>query len=258
MGCTRRGAASRSGERPCQSRRRPPRRGRRCARHVARPHRHRRRLGGRGRGRARRGVGGSRRRVAAGRPPGARLAARVERARRGDRARRRDRRLRGARPPPVCRCARTCAAQQGGVAELLDAIIGSAVRVSTWVDAIDVAIANPHAVVVTDDGDRFGPAGWRVGVASGGATASALEEAQERLGIATAELEGRTRAEQMARVELRGGASTRGRAQPPARHPRRRFLGELRCVGPRSERASRHRRPSWRRLSTPSARPTNG
>ena len=74
---------------------------------------------------------------------------------------------------------------QSGVTELLDAIIGAAVRVSTWADAIDVAIANPNAVVVTDDGDRFGPSGWRVGVAGGGATASALEEAQERLGIAS-------------------------------------------------------------------------
>ena len=92
--------------------------------------------------------------------------------------------------------------RQDGVAELLDAIIGSTVRVSTLADAIDLAIANPHAVVVTDDGDRFGPTGWRVGVASGGATASALEEAQERLGIATADLEGRTHAEQVGRAEL--------------------------------------------------------
>ncbi|MEY2524960.1 MAG: chromosome segregation protein [Ilumatobacteraceae bacterium] len=92
--------------------------------------------------------------------------------------------------------------RQEGVAELLDAIIGSTVRVSTLADAIDLAIANPQAVVVTNDGDRFGATGWRVGVASGGATASALEEAQERLGIATAELEGRTRAEQLGRAEL--------------------------------------------------------
>ena len=97
--------------------------------------------------------------------------------------------------------------QQSGVAELLDSIIGAAVRVSTWADAIDVAIANPHAVVVTEDGDRFGPTGWRVGVASGGATASALEEAQERLGIATAEVESRSRAEQMARVDLEAARS---------------------------------------------------
>ena len=92
--------------------------------------------------------------------------------------------------------------RQEGVAELLDAIIGSTVRVSTLADAIDLAIANPQAVVVTNDGDRFGATGWRVGVASGGATASALEEAQERLGIATTDLEGRTRAEQAGRAEL--------------------------------------------------------
>ena len=91
---------------------------------------------------------------------------------------------------------------QQGVAELLDAIIGSTVRVATLADAIDLAIANPQLVVVTIDGDRFGATGWRVGVASGGATASALEEAQERLGIATADLESRTRAEQVGRAEL--------------------------------------------------------
>ncbi|MEP7202507.1 MAG: chromosome segregation protein SMC [Ilumatobacteraceae bacterium] len=92
--------------------------------------------------------------------------------------------------------------QKDGVAELLDAIIGSTVRVPTLADAIDLAIDNPQAVVVTEDGDRFGATGWRVGIASGGATASALEEAQERLGIATAELEGRTRAEEVGRFEL--------------------------------------------------------
>ena len=91
---------------------------------------------------------------------------------------------------------------QNGMTELLDAIIGAAVRVATWADAIDVAIANPQAVVVTNDGDRFGPSGWRVGVAGGGATASALEEAQERLGIATTELDARSRAEQVGRAEL--------------------------------------------------------
>ena len=92
--------------------------------------------------------------------------------------------------------------QQAGVAELLDATIGSAIRVSTWTEAIDLAIANPDAVVVTDDGDRFSPTGWRVGVTSSGATASALEEAQERRGIADAELETRGRAEHAAGLEL--------------------------------------------------------
>src|SRR4029079_8361640 len=91
---------------------------------------------------------------------------------------------------------------QPGVSELLDAIVGAAVRVATWPEAIDLAIAHPQAVVVPNDGDRFGPTGWRVGATSGGATASALEEAQERLGIATTELDTRTRNEGIARAEL--------------------------------------------------------
>ena len=44
-----------------------------------------------------------------------------------------------------------------------------------WTPALDVALAHPDAVVVTDDGDRFGAAGWRLGVAGGGATAAALD-----------------------------------------------------------------------------------
>ncbi|HEX2784141.1 MAG TPA: chromosome segregation protein SMC [Ilumatobacteraceae bacterium] len=89
-----------------------------------------------------------------------------------------------------------------GVPQLLDAIIGSAVCVPTWTEAIDAALRNPQSVVVTDDGDRFGPSGWRVGAVGGGATASALEEAQERLGIATAELERCANAEQVGLTAL--------------------------------------------------------
>jgi chromosome segregation protein len=75
-----------------------------------------------------------------------------------------------------------------GVPALLDAILGSAVRASNWNDAVDLAIAHPTAVVVTDDGGRFGPSGWRIGIAGGGATAAALDEAQERSAIAQNEL----------------------------------------------------------------------
>ncbi|MFZ4721200.1 MAG: hypothetical protein ACOYMR_17360, partial [Ilumatobacteraceae bacterium] len=75
-----------------------------------------------------------------------------------------------------------------GVPELLDAVLGGAVRVATWNEAVDLAITSPMAVVVTDDGDRFGPTGWRIGSSGGGATAAALEEAQERSGVAQVEL----------------------------------------------------------------------
>ena len=65
------------------------------------------------------------------------------------------------------------------VARLLDGLIGSAVAIEGgWEAAVDTALAHPTAVVVTRDGDRFGHLGWRVGVASSGATGAALEEAR--------------------------------------------------------------------------------
>ena len=68
-----------------------------------------------------------------------------------------------------------------GVADLLDALVGSAVVVDGgWVEAVDAALAHPELVVVTVDGDRFGRRGWRVGAAGSGATGAALDEARAR------------------------------------------------------------------------------
>ncbi|MFM7253530.1 MAG: chromosome segregation protein SMC [Ilumatobacteraceae bacterium] len=75
-----------------------------------------------------------------------------------------------------------------GVSSLLDAVLGGAVRVGTWAEAVDLALAAPTSVVVTVDGDRFGPTGWRIGGTGGGATAAALDEAHERASAAAAEL----------------------------------------------------------------------
>jgi chromosome segregation protein len=67
------------------------------------------------------------------------------------------------------------------VEQLLNAVIGHAVVVDGgWEAAIDVALAHPDAIVVTADGDRFGLTGWRVGMATSGATGAALEEAERR------------------------------------------------------------------------------
>jgi len=74
-----------------------------------------------------------------------------------------------------------------GVDDLLDAIVGSAVVVDSWTEAVDLALANPAAVVVTPAGDRFGPTGWRVGAAGAGATGAALTEAEANAEAATAE-----------------------------------------------------------------------
>ena len=92
--------------------------------------------------------------------------------------------------------------RHAGVPELLDAVLGGAVRVDSWSDALDLAIGNPLAVVVTPDGDRFGPTGWRIGAAGGGATAAALEEAQERSASAATELASRDAALAAAKAEL--------------------------------------------------------
>ena len=75
-----------------------------------------------------------------------------------------------------------------GVPALLDAVLAGAVRAGSWSDAVDLALSEPGLVVVTSEGDRFGPSGWRIGVSGGGATAAALEEAQERALAAHAEL----------------------------------------------------------------------
>ncbi|MFM2072295.1 MAG: chromosome partition protein [Actinomycetota bacterium] len=88
------------------------------------------------------------------------------------------------------------------VARLLDTIVGSAVKASSFAEAIDVAMANPMAVVVTADGDRFGPSGWRHGSAGGGATAAALDEATEQLTTAEDELAQSDEALRAARAEL--------------------------------------------------------
>ena len=73
-----------------------------------------------------------------------------------------------------------------GVDELLDVLVGGCVAVADWTEAVDAALAQPEAVVVTMTGDRFGPTGWRVGAAGSGATGAALEEARSQAEAANA------------------------------------------------------------------------
>jgi chromosome segregation protein len=92
--------------------------------------------------------------------------------------------------------------RNAAVERLLDTILGGAVRADAFDQAVDIAMAHPTAVVVTADGDRFGPSGWRLGASGGGATAAALDEATERFASAQAELADRDQAAQAARTEL--------------------------------------------------------
>ena len=80
------------------------------------------------------------------------------------------------------------------VNELLGGLLGGAVRVDSIEGALDIAISHPNAVVVTPEGDRFGLSGWRVGAAGSGATAAALEEAQQQAAIAADALAGASQA----------------------------------------------------------------
>ncbi|MEM9713153.1 MAG: chromosome segregation protein SMC [Actinomycetota bacterium] len=76
--------------------------------------------------------------------------------------------------------------RRAGVDALLDALLADAVLVRGSVaDAIGVATTRPDLVVVTPDGHRFGPEGWRVGGDPTGATGAALDEARVALVTAT-------------------------------------------------------------------------
>jgi chromosome segregation protein len=73
------------------------------------------------------------------------------------------------------------ARQGGAVAEsVLDTLVGHAVRVDGWEEAIDLSLARDDLVVVTPEGDRFAATGWRVRNAAGVVTKAAVEEAQRR------------------------------------------------------------------------------
>jgi chromosome segregation protein len=78
----------------------------------------------------------------------------------------------------------------GAVAEsVLDTLVGRAVRVDGWEEAIDLSLARDDLVVVTPEGDRFAATGWRVRSGSGVVTAAAVEEARHRAAAAAAAAE---------------------------------------------------------------------
>ncbi|MDA2970999.1 MAG: chromosome segregation protein SMC [Actinomycetota bacterium] len=79
-------------------------------------------------------------------------------------------------------------ADRADVSALLDSLLARAVRVNDWQGAVDAVIADPTLVAVTAAGDRFAVGGWRIGVAGGGATASALDEAFGKVSSASDEL----------------------------------------------------------------------
>ncbi len=114
---------------------------------------------------------------------------------------------------------------------LLDVLLGRTVVVDgDWSEALDAALSNPELTVVTTNGDRFGPSGWRLGSGGSGATGAALVEAvdaaeaahvaadtaasalaaatkvrdaqRERLRVATSERDGLVAAQRSAAAEM--------------------------------------------------------
>ncbi|MGI9034273.1 MAG: chromosome segregation protein SMC [Acidimicrobiales bacterium] len=69
---------------------------------------------------------------------------------------------------------------------VLESVIGTAVVVDGWEQAIDVALARPDLVVLTRSGDRFSATGWRVGGGGPAAAKVALASAQRRAADAAA------------------------------------------------------------------------
>ena len=113
--------------------------------------------------------------------------------------------------PPAGRAVRDhVRATRPDVEPLLDALVGRAVAVEGgWPEAVDVALAHPDLVVVTEAGDRFGAAGWRVGAGGTGATGAALEDARQRAVDAAAAVEVSARRV----VEARAAAEEARRAE---------------------------------------------
>ncbi|HET8929862.1 MAG TPA: chromosome segregation protein SMC [Acidimicrobiales bacterium] len=68
---------------------------------------------------------------------------------------------------------------QPGVDALLDVLVGNVLVATTWTGAVEAVVARPGSLVVTTEGGRFAPTGWRVATDSTGATGAALERARD-------------------------------------------------------------------------------
>ena len=87
---------------------------------------------------------------------------------------------------------------------VLHALIGRAVRVDGWEEAIDLSLARDDLIVVTPEGDRFAATGWRVRSSTSVVTAAAVEEAQRRAVEAAAAADAARDALAAARATLAG------------------------------------------------------
>ena len=147
----------------------------------------------------------------------------------------------------------------GSVAEsVLDTLVGRAVRVDGWEEAIDLSLARDDLVVVTPEGDRFAATGWRVRSATSVVTAASVEEARRRAEDAAAAAElarARLTESRIVLSRCRDARTDRRAGQRPPRLGLRDAVGPTVTAPPRSSAASP---PSSTRPAPRSSRPSSG
>ncbi|MGP8204483.1 MAG: chromosome segregation protein SMC [Acidimicrobiales bacterium] len=99
--------------------------------------------------------------------------------------------------------------QHAAVSELLNGLLArAAVVAGDWSRAVDLALAQPQLVVVTQAGDRCSQGIWRTGSHGTGATGAALEEARAALQQATVAADRAAAAERDAQAAVEHARST--------------------------------------------------
>lgn len=99
------------------------------------------------------------------------------------------------------------------VSDLLDLLLATSVQVKDWTAAVDAVMSDPRLVAVTPEGDRFTTTGWRIGVAGGGATGAALEDALNNTETSKSELAVRDEAVRIAQTEQQSARSREAELQ---------------------------------------------
>jgi chromosome segregation protein len=99
------------------------------------------------------------------------------------------------------------------VSDLLDLLLATSVQVKDWTAAVDAVMSDPRLVAVTPEGDRFTTTGWRIGVAGGGATGAALEDALNNAESSKSDLAVRDEAVRIAQTEQQSARSREAELQ---------------------------------------------
>ncbi len=137
--------------------------------------------------------------------------------------------------------------RDAGVDRLLEDLLAGAVRVrGGWDQALKVAVAHPELVVVSDDGDRFGPQGWRVGSSSTGVTGAMLDEARTAADTAQERVEPARERLEAARAAAKAGRGAHEQAVRAADE----HVARVRSAGQALERAQRSATDLGKELAT--------